>query len=49
MRAWAAGAGERTRFLQTFEDNVAAKALYAQLGFTRSHGYWYRRAGGGTR
>ena len=49
MRAWATAAGDRTIFLQTFEDNAAARALYGRLGFSRSHGYHYRRAGDGTR
>jgi N-acetylglutamate synthase len=43
MRAWATAAGDRTLFLQTFEDNAAAIALYARLGFTPSHRYHYRR------
>ena len=44
MRAWATHAGDRTLFLQTFEDNEPAARLYRGLGFTRSHGYHYRRA-----
>ena len=49
MRAWANAAGDRTLFLQVMEDNAAGLALYGRLGFSRSHGYWYRRAAGEAR
>lgn len=44
MRAWAEAAGDRGLVLQVMTDNAPALALYAALGFTRSHGYHYRRA-----
>jgi N-acetylglutamate synthase len=44
VRAWAQLAGARCLYLQVERDNAPAKALYAAAGFTRSHGYHYRRA-----
>ena len=35
--------GARFAYLQVAEDNVAARALYAQLGFVDHHRYHYRR------
>jgi N-acetylglutamate synthase len=35
--------GARFSYLQVAEDNVAARALYAQLGFVDHHRYHYRR------
>jgi GNAT superfamily N-acetyltransferase len=43
MTAWAQAAGDRGLFLQVTADNTAGHALYASLGFERSHGYHYRR------
>lgn len=44
MAAWARAAGDRLLALQVMTDNAPAQALYASLGFERSHGYHYRRA-----
>jgi ribosomal protein S18 acetylase RimI-like enzyme len=43
MAAWAEAAGDRGLFLQVTAGNAAGHALYAALGFERSHGYHYRR------
>ena len=43
MAAWFDVAGDRRLFLQVTRDNAAGHALYASLGFERSHGYHYRR------
>ncbi len=40
----AAGQGAASLYLQVEEDNHAARALYAQAGFTDHHGYHYRIA-----
>jgi ribosomal protein S18 acetylase RimI-like enzyme len=34
--------GARTAFLQVHSENEAARALYADLGFTVAYPYWYR-------
>jgi ribosomal protein S18 acetylase RimI-like enzyme len=44
MRAWADAAGDRELVLQVMADNAPGRALYDRLGFTRSHGYHYRRS-----
>ena len=49
MRAWAELAGDRELVLQVMTGNVAGRALYDRLGFSRSHGYHDRRAPTGTR
>ncbi|MEG8040934.1 GNAT family N-acetyltransferase [Sphingomonas sp. LR60] len=44
LLAWAAGQGARHAALQVEAGNVAARALYAGLGFTNNlYGYHYRR------
>jgi ribosomal protein S18 acetylase RimI-like enzyme len=49
VRAWARLSEGRALYLQVEKSNEPAQALYARAGFTRSHGYHYRRAAGGTR
>jgi ribosomal protein S18 acetylase RimI-like enzyme len=46
---WAGERGARGVYLQVERDNAPGQALYARLGFRRSHGYHYRLApsGGG--
>jgi ribosomal protein S18 acetylase RimI-like enzyme len=44
LRAWARAAEGRRLYLQVHRDNGPALALYRAAGFTRSHGYHYRRA-----
>ena len=44
VRAWARAAEGRGLYLQVRQDNAAGHALYEAAGFTRSHGYHYRRA-----
>ena len=41
---WSREHGARAMYLQVELDNPAARALYASLGFTRSHGYHFRVA-----
>jgi N-acetylglutamate synthase len=43
----AAGRGAQSVYLQVADDNAVALALYADLGFTTSHAYRYRRAPAG--
>lgn len=40
--AWAQPAGATDASLQVQGDNVAARALYARLGFREVYSYWYR-------
>ena len=47
VRAWARLAEGRSLYLQMYADNEPARALYTAAGFTRSHGYHYRRAPAG--
>jgi ribosomal protein S18 acetylase RimI-like enzyme len=49
VRAWARLSEGRGLYLQVERDNAPAHALYARAGFSRSHGYHYRRAPAGTR
>ncbi|MGH3713448.1 MAG: GNAT family N-acetyltransferase [Micromonosporaceae bacterium] len=44
LAEWAAGHGARRAYLQLEEDNPAATALYAGLGFTTHHRYLNRAA-----
>jgi len=44
--AWDLGA--RHAYLQVQVENVAARRLYAQFGFTESYQYWYRGRPGET-
>jgi len=41
---WSREHGATAMYLQVKLDNAAARALYASLGFTRSHGYHFRAA-----
>jgi ribosomal protein S18 acetylase RimI-like enzyme len=41
---WAAAAGCAGMYLQVEQDNVAARDLYARIGFRHSHSYHYRVA-----
>jgi GNAT superfamily N-acetyltransferase len=43
LATWARGLGARRALLQVEEANVAARRLYAQVGFTPSHVYRYCR------
>jgi len=45
---WAAGHGCAGLYLQVEQDNLAARYLYEQAGFTHSHSYHYRVAGSST-
>jgi ribosomal protein S18 acetylase RimI-like enzyme len=42
--AWSREQGAGALYLQVESDNAAAQALYASMGFTRSHGYHFRIA-----
>jgi ribosomal protein S18 acetylase RimI-like enzyme len=42
----AIGDGARMAYLQVDEGNVAARALYAQFGFSTAYQYWYRARDG---
>jgi ribosomal protein S18 acetylase RimI-like enzyme len=44
LAAWSRGHGADGLHLQVEVDNAPARALYASLGFTRSHGYHFRTA-----
>jgi GNAT superfamily N-acetyltransferase len=39
---WASRSGARNAYLQVTQSNIAAHALYAQLGFREAYTYWYR-------
>lgn len=39
---WAAAQGAHHAYLQVVQANVAARALYARLGFVTAYRYWYR-------
>lgn len=47
LAAHARGSGVRTLYLQVLAGNAGAQALYAAHGFSRLHGYAFRRAPGG--
>ncbi|MDQ2998654.1 MAG: GNAT family N-acetyltransferase [Chloroflexota bacterium] len=40
--AWAQHAGASDAALQVQGDNIAARSLYARLGFHELYSYWYR-------
>jgi GNAT superfamily N-acetyltransferase len=42
LLAWAYARGARRAYLQVVEQNQAARALYASLGFKPAYRYWYR-------
>lgn len=42
MLAWGGEQGATTAYLQVFDGNTAAVAMYSGLGFTESYRYWYR-------
>ena len=47
LLAWSRQQGARTAYLQVFEENLPALALYRSAGFTAHHRYWYREPPGG--
>jgi ribosomal protein S18 acetylase RimI-like enzyme len=47
LMRWAAARGARSAYLQVADENVAALRFYDRIGFTRHHGYHYRRAPAG--
>jgi ribosomal protein S18 acetylase RimI-like enzyme len=44
LLAWGRSRGATRAFLQVVAENQAAIEMYERLGFTRTYGYWYRRA-----
>jgi ribosomal protein S18 acetylase RimI-like enzyme len=46
LAEWSGEHGAASLYLQVERDNAAARALYASLGFVRSHGYHFRVAPG---
>ena len=42
LGAWGKGLGARTAYLQVFDGNVQARALYASAGLATAHTYHYR-------
>lgn len=42
LGGWATGLGARTAYLQVFDGNDAARALYAAAGLSTAHSYHYR-------
>ena len=42
LRTWALGHGAHTAYLQVFDGNAAARALYGSEGFSTSYRYHYR-------
>ena len=44
LLGWASQRGARHAYLQVAAENAAAQAAYRRAGFTRHHGYHYRRA-----
>jgi GNAT superfamily N-acetyltransferase len=46
LAEWSREHGAGSLYLQVERDNAAARALYASLGFVRSHGYHFRVAPG---
>jgi N-acetylglutamate synthase len=44
LLGWARRSGADYAYLQVVENNVAARALYDELGFTTLYRYWYRVA-----
>jgi ribosomal protein S18 acetylase RimI-like enzyme len=44
LAEWSQQQAARGLYLQVERDNTAAQALYASLGFSRSHGYHFRIA-----
>lgn len=42
---WGNEHGARHAYLQVLDANRQARRIYDRLGFSRSHGYWYRVAG----
>jgi ribosomal protein S18 acetylase RimI-like enzyme len=44
LMAWGKSQGAQQAFLQVVAQNLPAIEMYLRLGFTRTYGYWYRRA-----